>query len=116
VAASDAELAMASAEQLEHGAQPVLLLERNHPELHRGGELAGLNLDWAIEPRAQGRVDAEQPEIEQPPHQLERGLDSTEAVANETLLFCRQRDLGRSRRTLDPEACCRSAGTKLDDG
>src|SRR5262245_420599 len=52
VAASDAKLAMASAEQLEHGAQPVLLLERDHPELHRRGEPAGLNLDWAIEPRA----------------------------------------------------------------
>src|SRR4029078_1874567 len=103
---------MAGGEQLKHGAQPVLVLERDHPELHRGGELAGLNLDWAIEPRAQGRVDAAQPEIEQPPHQLERGLDSTEAVANETLLFCRQRDLGRSRRTLDPEACCLSACTQ----
>jgi len=53
--------------------------------------------------------DAEQPKVEQLSDQLERWLHSAEALENPPLLDRRERDLGGSRRSLNPQARCGSA-------
>ena len=54
--------------------------------------------------------------VPQLPNQLERWFHSAEALENPPLLDRRERDLGGSRRSLNPQARCGSAWTKLDDG
>ena len=88
---------MADAEQLEGRRQPVLMVERDDGELHRRHEFAALRLGRSVEPGAEGRVEPEQLEIEQLADQVESGLELQEALANQALLLCRERDLGRRR-------------------
>src|SRR5262249_46863343 len=116
MAAPDAELAGGRGEQLEHRAQTIVVLEREHGGLDRGGGFACLHPRRAVGPRAEGRVGAEQPKGEQLPDPLEGWPPSAEALANPPLLDRRERDLGGSRRSLNPQARCGSAWTKLDDG
>src|SRR6185437_5714222 len=90
VADLDAELAMTDAEQLERRRQPVVMVEREDAELQRGHEFPPLRLGASGEAGAEGRVEPVELEEEQLADQVESRLERLHALANETLLLCRE--------------------------
>src|SRR6476620_4395073 len=100
----DAELAVTRAEQLERRGELLVVVQRDHGELHGGGEFPRLNLHRPGEFGTEARIEREQLAEEYLGNEVDGRLDLGEAGAHELLLLVGKRRLGWGRAPLQLHA------------
>ena len=85
------------ADQPDDRGEAVLVVERDDAELEAGHEFAALRLGRAPEPVAERGIEPVELAHEELADEVVSGLERKEALANEALLFRRQRDPRRER-------------------